>query len=332
MIIRELKQEEIALAVELRYQCWSNDFEGIIPKDSMDIDEEMLIVYAWINNKNSDDIRHLYGAFEGDDFLGYIGASPAELEDCENGVELYYLFVKKEYRGKMIGLKLIRAIAAEYIEYGAEQLIVYNWHESQSNRFYRNIGGKVQKQVTKILKGEDVLVDVFIWDINILIKFLNDKLYSLCFDKDGFAYQKLLSDSISLTTTHTDEDRNSVCKGLFQHNVRKTNGLLKNPNVDINLYLKDGDKPIGAILCDTFNLCIYIDVMWIDEAYRGRGFGKALISQAEYMAKNNGCLFSHTCTFSYQSPEFYKACGYSVFAELDDYTDGIIQYFLKKKL
>jgi len=135
-----------------------------------------------------------------------------------------------------------------------------------------------------------------------------------------------------MTSKYTDEEYKYICENLIKHNVENTAGLLKKPGIDICLFLKDGDKVIGAISCDTFNMCMYIDVLWLDETYRGRGHGKALISQAEQIAKENGCIFAHTCTFSYQSPEFYKACGYEIFAELSDYPDGIVQYFFKKKL
>ncbi|MGI5898713.1 MAG: GNAT family N-acetyltransferase [Christensenellales bacterium] len=141
-----------------------------------------------------------------------------------------------------------------------------------------------------------------------------------------------LTDDISMTSCHTDNDRTYVCENLISHNIKHTSGLLKKPGLDINIYLKEKDKVIGAILCDTFNMSVYIDVLWVDEAYRGRGYGKALIAQAEEIAKGAGCVLSHTCTFNYQSPEFYKACGYEVFAELKDYPDGIVQYFLKKRL
>lgn len=274
----------------------------------------------------------MYGAFDGDTFLGYVGGSLAEKEDAEHGVELNYLFVKKEYRGIALGLKLMRTIVAEFKEYGSEKLIIYNWHDSESNKFYRYLGGKILKQVVQTSKGKETLVDVFSWDIDTLIKLLNDKLYVRSFEKGGFALNKSLPEGVSMTTTHTEEDTNAVCKGLFQHNVRKTYGLLRKPNIDTSLYLKENNRPIGAILCDTFNFCMYIDVMWIEESYRGKELGKALINQAEKIAKDNGCVFSHTCTFSYQSPEFYKACGYTVFAELDNYPNGIVQYFLKKML
>ena len=144
--------------------------------------------------------------------------------------------------------------------------------------------------------------------------------------------EQTLSGGVTMTARHTDADREYVCKNLIAHNVKYTAGLLKKPGIDINLYLRDGEKVIGAILCDSFNLCVYIDVLWIDEAYRGRGYGRALMERAEAIAREAGCLFSHTCTFSYQSPAFYRACGYEVFAELRDYPDGIVQYFLKKKL
>lgn len=146
------------------------------------------------------------------------------------------------------------------------------------------------------------------------------------------AYSRNLPGGILMTAKHRKKDRNYVCKSLLAHNIENTAGLLKKPGVDINLYLKDRNKVIGAILCDTFNLCMYIDVLWLEEAFRGKGYGKEMIGYAEAIARENGCVFAHTCTFSYQSPEFYKACGYEVFAELRDYPDGIVQYFLKKKL
>ena len=143
--------------------------------------------------------------------------------------------------------------------------------------------------------------------------------------------QKLDGD-ILITSKHTEDEYTFICENLIKHNIEATNGLLKKPGADIAYFLKSEENVIGAVLCDTYNLCLYIDVMWIDKAYRGKGYGKELIFRAEKTAKEKGCIFSHTCTFNYQSPEFYTSCGYGIFAELSDYPDGIVQYFLKKKL
>ena len=145
-------------------------------------------------------------------------------------------------------------------------------------------------------------------------------------------YEQKLPDGTLMTSQYTNEEFEFICENLIRHNVENTFGLLKKPGVDIVLFLKIDDKVIGAISCDTFNMSLYIDVMWLDKAYRGRGYGKALLEQAEIIAKEKGCIFSHTSTFSYQSPEFYKACGYEIFAELNDYPNDIVQYFYKKKL
>ena len=144
---------------------------------------------------------------------------------------------------------------------------------------------------------------------------------------------KTQTQQIIITPDVTPEDKQVVCKNLYGHNVDKTDRLLQKPGIDINLVLKDeAGQVFGGILCDTFLYSLYIDVMWVHESLRGQGYGKALILEAERIAKEHGCTFAHTCTFTYQNPVFYQAVGYSVFAVLDDYPDGIKQYFLKKRL
>lgn len=142
-----------------------------------------------------------------------------------------------------------------------------------------------------------------------------------------------LDNSLFITSEKNDEDKSFICKNLYEHNVKKTDGFLKDPGIDIDLYIKQDDgNVIGGILCNTFCKCMYIDVLWIDDNYRKKGFEKELVIKAEKIAKENGCVFAHTCTFSYQSPGFYKTLGYEVFGIIDDYPDNIKQYFLKKKL
>lgn len=132
----------------------------------------------------------------------------------------------------------------------------------------------------------------------------------------------ILANNISITDKCTDEDYKFVCDSLYKYNVDKTVG----PRIDSSFIMKDGTKTIGACFCNTFSKSLYVDVMWIDVAYRGRGYGRLMISQDEKTGKENGCVFSHTCTFSYQSPAFYKACGYEVFAELKDFPDDVVQH------
>lgn len=65
-------------------------------------------------------------------------------------------------------------------------------------------------------------------------------------------------DNIKITVDSNDTDYNQVCNNLYEYNVRATNGLLKKPGKDINLYLKDkSGKVVGGLFCETgLTVCI----------------------------------------------------------------------------
>ncbi|MGO4692664.1 GNAT family N-acetyltransferase [Paenibacillus sp. 2TAB26] len=77
---------------------------------------------------------------------------------------------------------------------------------------------------------------------------------------------------------------------------------------------------------------MHIDVFWIANEYRNKGYGKIMMAEAKRIGKELGCIFAHTSTFTYQSPEFYKRMGYEIFAVNDEYPEDIKQFFFKKKL
>jgi GNAT superfamily N-acetyltransferase len=138
---------------------------------------------------------------------------------------------------------------------------------------------------------------------------------------------------LNLTTDVSPEEYRTVCRSLFGYNVAQTTGLLQKPGIDVNLLLKDEEgRAWGGIFCETWLYSLYIDVLWIDERCRGQGNGRALIEEAERIAREHGCILAHTSTFSYQAPGFYQRMGYTTFAALDAFSDGITQYFLKKVL
>jgi len=139
--------------------------------------------------------------------------------------------------------------------------------------------------------------------------------------------------ALALSTNVSQEEYRQVCRGLIGYNVARTAGEVEKPGLDINVVLKDEQGHVwGGCFCETWLYSLYVDVLWIDERVRGRGYGRALMEEAERIGRKHGCTFAHTTTFSYQAPEFYQAVGYTIFAAMDDYPDGIVQYFLKKKL
>jgi GNAT superfamily N-acetyltransferase len=85
---------------------------------------------------------------------------------------------------------------------------------------------------------------------------------------------------------------------------------------------------IGATYWDWFHL----DLMWVKEELRGKGYGTLILLQAEEEARRRGATYVFLDTFDFQAPEFYKRYGYEVFGELPDFPAGHTRYFMKKRL
>jgi len=176
MDIRELRKDEIRMAAELRHKCWNEDYAGILPLDYIDIEKETAYLTKWISDMKNADIRRLYGAFDKGDFIGFTGAGVADKRDAKNGVEIKYHFLKKEHRGKNVGIKLVKTVLDEYGKHGADELVIHNWHGSDSNRFYLYLGGEVFKQVMRKVGDRTIRADVFRWDLHRLLGIINEKL------------------------------------------------------------------------------------------------------------------------------------------------------------
>jgi GNAT superfamily N-acetyltransferase len=93
-----------------------------------------------------------------------------------------------------------------------------------------------------------------------------------------------------------------------------------------------GEVIYGGILGETYWGWLYIDLLWVDERLRGRGFGRRLMETVEEAARQNGAAHAYLDTFSFQAPDFYRRLGYRVFGQLPDFPPGQQRYFMTKTL
>jgi len=99
------------------------------------------------------------------------------------------------------------------------------------------------------------------------------------------------------------------------------------------LLLDEEQTILGGIIGSTSGWnWLLIDLLWVHEAYRYKGYGRNLMELAEREAQERGCLFARLSTYSFQAREFYEKLGYRVVAQWDDYPPGQTQYWLKKTL
>jgi GNAT superfamily N-acetyltransferase len=93
-----------------------------------------------------------------------------------------------------------------------------------------------------------------------------------------------------------------------------------------------GGEVVGGVIGVTFWDWLHIDLMWVKDELRGKGFGERLLKLVEEEARKRGARNVFLDTFSFQAPDFYKKQGYRIFGQLDDFPAGNIRYFLVKQL
>jgi GNAT superfamily N-acetyltransferase len=97
--------------------------------------------------------------------------------------------------------------------------------------------------------------------------------------------------------------------------------------------VKGADQTVlGGVIGIIYWDWLAVDLMWLPEELRGRGFGHQLLTTIEDEARRRGARHVHLDTFSFQAPEFYKKYGYRVFGELKDFPAGHTRYYMTKEL
>ena len=88
--------------------------------------------------------------------------------------------------------------------------------------------------------------------------------------------------------------------------------------IDVNykkfaLVLKDeSGNVIGVLNAFTAFSEIYVDDMWVDSFYRGKGYGRKLLQELENHFEGKGFNNINLVTSAFNGPEFYKKCGFNV--------------------
>ena len=94
----------------------------------------------------------------------------------------------------------------------------------------------------------------------------------------------------------------------------------------------DDSQLRGGVLASTVWNWLSIDALWVDPKLRGLGYGRRLMVHAERLASRRGCTRARLDTFDFQARAFYERLGYSVYAHLDDFPVGHVQFHMQKIL
>jgi GNAT superfamily N-acetyltransferase len=125
-------------------------------------------------------------------------------------------------------------------------------------------------------------------------------------------------------------DRQIIGRGLDEYNRHHAGD---SNHQELAVFVRDDDgKVLGGLLGDTYYGWLAINLLWIDAAWRGQGYGRAVLHAAEAEAIRRGCCHAHLDTLSFQALDFYRKEGYTIFGQLDGLPPGHTRYFLRKEL
>jgi ribosomal protein S18 acetylase RimI-like enzyme len=141
-------------------------------------------------------------------------------------------------------------------------------------------------------------------------------------------------EQIQIYNETSSEERNYLIQQLTKFNHTKVKGPFKeeDPVLYFSKCMKIDNEVIGGILANMYWRVLYIDILWVDEKYRNKGYASALLSDIERMAKEKEGTISHLSTHDFQAKVFYEKLGYKVFGILEDCPEGHNCYYMSKKL
>lgn len=96
------------------------------------------------------------------------------------------------------------------------------------------------------------------------------------------------------------------------------------------LLLQEGERLAAGLSGALAWQWLFVEALWVDDAWRRRGVGTALLTRAEAHAAATGCHSVWLDTF--QARDFYATLGYREFGALEDYPPGQTRYFMRKRL
>ena len=125
-------------------------------------------------------------------------------------------------------------------------------------------------------------------------------------------------------------DNDVVREGLITCYERKMN---ETRDKEFSVFLKnDLGEIVGGIQAHFDTESVYVEILWVNEKLRKKGYGSKLLNAAEFEALKNGCVFSTLDTLAFEAEGFYLKNGYQPIGEIKKYWHEHSRIFLRKTL
>jgi GNAT superfamily N-acetyltransferase len=136
---------------------------------------------------------------------------------------------------------------------------------------------------------------------------------------------------LELTASPSEEDVRVLDVGLTNFNIASGFGNDRN-KLPLAVFLRRNGEVVGGAYGDTHYGWLFLSEFWLDEALRGRGWGRRLIESFEAEGIRRGCSRAWVDTYGFQAPKVYERLGYLEFGRLENFPPGSARHFYWKQL
>lgn len=125
-------------------------------------------------------------------------------------------------------------------------------------------------------------------------------------------------------------DLHAVDEGLHAYNLQAADLAAVRP---VACFVRDkGGRVIGGVRARTWGTACELQQLWVDEAWRRRGIGSALLARLEQQLRARGICTLYLDTFSWQAPRLYRRAGFAVAYEVTGFPQGATKFLMVKDL
>ena len=97
-------------------------------------------------------------------------------------------------------------------------------------------------------------------------------------------------------------------------------------------FVDEAGETVAAAAGYTWGKISEIKQMWVHEAHRGQGLGRALLDAMVEEASARGVLRVWVASYDFQAPGMYEKAGFRRMAEFDGWPEGHVNVILCKTL
>lgn len=138
---------------------------------------------------------------------------------------------------------------------------------------------------------------------------------------------------VKIEQNNDEKAKKFVLEGIKKNNRKKCQWLREEEReYDYNFLVYDGDTLVGGAIGYVLFNWYFLDLLWLEENYRGQDIGTNLIKRIEEHALKENLTGVRMETWNFQAKGFYEKLGYKVYATIEDCPPGTINYFFMKRL